>query len=122
MRSGDEVDAVAEEPVAEPEPEDGDDARPSTPKKKTRRGTRGGRNRKRKPAGAAVNGDAPERGCEEPERRTTPSSGRGGAPSRGDEARDGGQAKAEAAGRAGPRRLASTSRRTRSARSGEPSR
>jgi ribonuclease G len=46
----------------------GDDPTKEKPKKKTRRGTRGGRNRKRKPAGASVNGDAPEREAEaEPE-------------------------------------------------------
>jgi ribonuclease G len=55
---GDEVDAVAEEPVAGIEPTDAEE--PPKPKKKTRRGTRGGRNRKRKPAAASVNGDAPE--------------------------------------------------------------
>ncbi len=65
---GDEVDAadaVAEEQVAGSEPEDGETPA-GTPKKKTRRGTRGGRNRKRKPAAATVNGDAPEK-AEEPE-------------------------------------------------------
>ena len=66
----DEVDVVAEEPVAAVEPEDGETPA-GTPKKKTRRGTRGGRNRKRKPAAATVNGDAPEK-VEEPEPELEP--------------------------------------------------
>src|SRR5205814_2640367 len=44
---------VAEEPVAESSV-DGDGTEPPKPKKKTRRGTRGGRNRKKKTGAAAV--------------------------------------------------------------------
>ncbi len=50
------VEASAEELVAEDEGEAAPEARP---KKKTRRGSRGGR-RRRKPAAASVNGDTPE--------------------------------------------------------------
>jgi ribonuclease E len=67
---GDEVDAVADEPVSGIEPDDGETPA-DTPKKKTRRGTRGGRNRKRKPTVAGLNGDAPEN-AEEPELHAEP--------------------------------------------------
>ncbi len=53
--------AEAEEPEAETEVADGDEA--PAPKKKTRRGSRGGRNRKKKPA-AATNGSEPESDAE----------------------------------------------------------
>jgi ribonuclease G len=60
---------AAEEPEAADEPVTAEADEATKPKKKTRRGTRGGRNRKKKPAGAATNGaeaaaDAP---AEEPQ-------------------------------------------------------
>ena len=44
----------------------GEDGEPAVPKKRTRRGSRGGRNRKRKPAGAGANGDEPGAEGDEP--------------------------------------------------------
>jgi ribonuclease G len=74
--------AAAEEPEAVEAPAEGDEA--PKPKKKTRRGSRGRRNRKKKPAGAtaAQNGDAPEaaepeaaepEASEEPQQQEEPS-------------------------------------------------
>jgi ribonuclease G len=59
-----EVEAEAEEIEPEPEPEAGAEpeavAEGEAPKKKTRRGSRGGRRRRKKPAGTAVDGAPPE--------------------------------------------------------------
>jgi ribonuclease G len=74
-RSGDEpapetVEAVSEEPeTVSEEPETGTEEQPK-PKKKTRRGSRGGRGRKKKPAAAQANGDAP--GPDQPADAKTP--------------------------------------------------
>jgi ribonuclease E len=66
---------AAEEPLsqAESKPEPVSEVAEETPKpkKKTRRGSRGGRNRKKKPATAAQNGDE---GATEPEAPTEPES------------------------------------------------
>jgi len=68
-----EESAETEEPAAEGEAVDGDEA--PAPKKKTRRGSRGGRNRKKKPVGA-TNGSEPESEAEaetdEPEQAPEP--------------------------------------------------
>ncbi|HWB55321.1 MAG TPA: ribonuclease E/G, partial [Gaiellaceae bacterium] len=53
-------DALAEVPEADAPSADGDEAAAEKPKKRTRRGTRGGRGRKRKTTVAAGNGSAPE--------------------------------------------------------------
>jgi ribonuclease G len=67
--------AVAKEPEAETEAEaeaveeeedEEDEAPAGTPKKKTRRGSRGGRNRKKKTGVAAANGDEPASDAESP--------------------------------------------------------
>jgi ribonuclease G len=60
---------VAPEPKTADEPATGEADETPTPKKKTRRGSRGGRNRKKKPATAATNGGEPsgEPAPEEPE-------------------------------------------------------
>jgi len=64
------VAAAVSENGAEAPSEDGAEA--PKPKKRTRRGSRGGRNRKKKPAGAAAeNGSEPTPGGE-PERQTKP--------------------------------------------------
>jgi ribonuclease G len=67
-----------EEPAAEPEPEATEEPTTSEaeeapkPKKKTRRGSRGGRNRKKKPATASQNGSEAAAEAEEPPRVEEP--------------------------------------------------
>jgi predicted RNA-binding protein with TRAM domain len=71
VEEADEVDEVEDDG-----PEDGEEAPAATPKKKTRRGTRGGRNRKKKTAAAPspeADGAGPEGHAEpEPEREEQP--------------------------------------------------
>ncbi|HTY42406.1 MAG TPA: Rne/Rng family ribonuclease, partial [Thermoanaerobaculia bacterium] len=79
-RDGKAAEPVEEAPAAEPEPEATDEPttaeageEPPKPKKKTRRGSRGGKNRRKKPAVASQNGADPATGTE-PAPEAVPSS------------------------------------------------
>jgi ribonuclease E len=73
-----EAPAEAPEPEAADEPATADADEAPKPKKKTRRGSRGGRNRKKKPATASTNGaDAGQAPSEQPQPDAEPASENG---------------------------------------------